>query len=176
MNSDSLTRLQNKRRQGGVSIIAAIFLLLLFAAIAAFMVSMTSTANVTSAQDVQGARAYQAAQAGAEWGLFQLDPNGAAAALPGCFAAATPAIPGFTVNVVCTVFPNAAPAPNCTAPSPIAEFCYQEAGRQVRVYRIVATAAVAGIPAGSPAAVEREVRVTVERCRDAAIVAAPFDC
>lgn len=28
-------------------------------------------------------------------------------------------------------------SPGCTAPSPIAEFRYQEGGRQVRVYRII---------------------------------------
>lgn len=156
---------RNRSRQRGVSIIAAIFLLLLFAAIAAFMVSMMSTANITSAQDVQGARAYQAAQAGAEWGLYQLDPNGAAAALPGCFAAATlpaAANPGFTVGVTCTPFPGAATS-------------YAEAGRTIRIFEIVATVTVTGALA-PPAAVERQVRVTVEKCRDPAIVAAPFDC
>ncbi len=67
-----------QRRQRGVSIITAIFLLLLFAALAAYMVSMTNTADVTSAQDVQGERAYHAAQAGLEWGAYQvLVPVGA---------------------------------------------------------------------------------------------------
>ena len=96
-------------RQRGVSIITAIFILLLFAALAAFMASLVSTAHITSAQDVQGARAYQAAQAGVEWGLFQLDPNGDAAALPTCFAATVlTAIPGYSVSVACTRYPGAA--------------------------------------------------------------------
>jgi MSHA biogenesis protein MshP len=176
MKTALLMQPPTKHRQRGVSIISAIFLLLLFAAIAAFMVSMTSTANITSAQDVQGARAYQAAQAGVEWGFYQLDPNGANASLPGCPAVTMPAVvPGFTVTVNCTVYPNAAPAPNCVAPSPTAEFCYQEAGRQVRIFTIVATAAVTGATV-PPAAVEREVRITVEKCRDSAIVAVPYDC
>jgi MSHA biogenesis protein MshP len=153
---------QQKARQRGVSIISAIFLLLLFAAIAAFMVSMMSTANITSAQDVQGARAYQAAQAGAEWGLFQLDPNGAAAALPACVSGVRNEFPGFTVTVVCTRYPGAATS-------------YAEAGRTIAIYRIVATAAVTGVLL-PPGATEREVRITVEKCRDPAIVAVPFDC
>lgn len=153
------------RQQSGASIISAIFMLLLFAALAAFMANLVSTANVTSAQDVQGARAYQAAQAGVEWGLYQLDPNGAAAALPGCFAPATlpaAANPGFTVGVTCTPFPGAATS-------------YAESGRTIRIFEIVATATVTGalVP---PAAVERQVTVRVEKCRDATIVAAPFDC
>ena len=59
-------------RQQGVSLISAIFMLLLFAALAAYMVSLTNTANVTSAQDINGVRAYQAAQAGLEWGAYQV--------------------------------------------------------------------------------------------------------
>lgn len=163
------------RHQSGASIITAIFLLLLFAALAAFMASMVSTANVTSALDVQGVRAYQAARAGVEWGIYQLDPNSSGAALPGCFASPTilpaAAIPGFSVSVACTLFPSA--GTNCTAPSPTAEFCYQEAGRQVRIYQITATAMATG---SSPVTVEREVMARVEKCRDPAITAQPFDC
>jgi MSHA biogenesis protein MshP len=131
------------------------------------MVSMMTTANITSAQDVQGARAYQAAQAGVEWGLYQLDPNGSAAALPGCFADNANALPaaanpGFTIGVTCTPFPGAATS-------------YAESGRTIRIYQIVATATVTGavVP---PAAVERQVTVRVEKCRDATIAVAPFDC
>lgn len=155
------------RQQSGASIISAIFILLLFAALAAFMANLVSTANITSAQDVQGARAYQAAQAGVEWGLYQLDPNGAAAALPGCFAInptvlPTAAIPGFTVSVLCTPFPGAVTS-------------YAEAGRTIRIFEIVATVTITNalVP---PAAVERQVTVRIEKCRDATIVAAPFDC
>jgi len=72
-------------RQRGVAIISAIFLLLLFAALAAFMVSLTGTANITSAQDVQGSRAYQSAQAGLEWGLYQV----LAPVAPSCTASTT---------------------------------------------------------------------------------------
>jgi MSHA biogenesis protein MshP len=159
---------QKRSRQRGVSIISAIFMLLLFAAIAAFMVSMVSTANITSAQDVQGARAYQAAQAGVEWGLFQMDPNGSTAALPDCFAPSptvlpAAAIPGFSVSVLCTSYPLASAT------------SYAEAGRTIRIFQFVATATVAGalVP---PAAVERQVTVRVEKCRDSTILAPPFDC
>lgn len=144
------------RSQRGVSIIAAIFLLLLFAALAAFMTTLTSTANITSAQDVQGVRAYQAAQAGVEWGLFQLDPLDTATALPAaasanCQAAATlNQIPGFSVVVNCNRSVD-----------------YTEGGTTLVVYQIVATASVPGA-AAPPVAVERQAEARIAKCQTGA--------
>ena len=132
-----------QRRQRGVSIITAIFLLLLFAALAAYMVSMTNTADVTSAQDVQGERAYHAAQAGLEWGAYQvLVPVGAS-----CAATSTlPAPVGeFTVTVTCVV----------SGP-------FAEAGNTFSVYRLTSLARNAAA-VGSAAYVEREVYGSVSR-------------
>jgi MSHA biogenesis protein MshP len=147
-------------KQRGVSIITAIFLLLLFAALAGFMASLMTSSNMTSALDVQGMRARQAAQAGLEWGLFQLDPDDAASALPTCFAS-TPLnqVPGFVVTVSCTPFP--------TAPG-----VYSEANRTLRIYRIVANARAVG---GSPV-VERELTATIEKCRDPGVTTSPYGC
>ena len=61
--------------QRGVSVIAAIFLLLLMAVLAAVIANLVSTSHINLAADIGGTRAYQAARAGAEWGIFQLDPN-----------------------------------------------------------------------------------------------------
>jgi MSHA biogenesis protein MshP len=58
-----------EKRQRGFAIVAGIFILVVLAGLAAFVVSVTSTQHLTYAQDVQGARAYQAARAGVEWGL-----------------------------------------------------------------------------------------------------------
>jgi MSHA biogenesis protein MshP len=148
-----------QRGQRGVSIIAAIFLLLLFAAIAAFMVSMSATTNVTSAQDMQGARAYQAAQTGIEWGVFQLDPNDNALALPACFANTTlNQYTGFSVLVACTRFG-----------------IFTEGTRTLAVYQIVATASVPGA-AAPPAAVERQAEARVAKCLDASVGPRIFNC
>ncbi|MCP5268279.1 MAG: hypothetical protein H6943_04465 [Zoogloeaceae bacterium] len=161
MNRTLISQGNAPRRQAGVSIIMAIFLLLLFAAISAFMVSLISTSHVTAAQDVEGSRTYQAARAGVEWGMYQLDADGLNAALPGCFATTTlNQIPNYSVSVACTPFPGAASS-------------YQENGRQVRVYQIVATAVPVVFRAPG---VERQISVTVEKCRDPAVTAAPFDC
>lgn len=141
--------------QRGVSIITAVFLLLLMAVLAAAIANMVSTSHVNLAADIGGARAYQAARAGAEWGIFQLDPNAQTAGLPAC-ANGTPAVPGHTVTVTCS------------------QTDYSEAGRSIRIYRLVSLAVADGVRAPG---IERQVEVTVEKCRDPVNVpAAPFDC
>jgi MSHA biogenesis protein MshP len=93
-------------RQRGVSLVTAIFLLVVLAALAAAVVSVSTVHQASSALDVLGTRAYYAARAGVEWGLYQqLRPSPA----PGCFATSTFALPtgsslsGFTVTVSCSL-------------------------------------------------------------------------
>src|SRR5205807_5389160 len=63
-------------RQAGFSIIAAIFLLVVLALLAAFIASVTGMQQSSGQLDVLGVRAYQSARAGMEWGAYQvLDPN-----------------------------------------------------------------------------------------------------
>lgn len=147
--------------QSGMSLLAAIFVLILLSSIAASIVHFSSTAHTNSMQDFEGSRAYQAARAGVEWGLFQLDPNDATAGLPGCFSTTSLAqFTGYTVTVSCTPYPGAATS-------------YQEGPRQIRMFQIVA---VAKSIADFPTKTEREIAVTVEKCRDPAFVAAPYGC
>lgn len=140
--------------QRGVSLITGIFLLLLMAVLAAAIANLVSTAHINMAADIGGARAYQAARAGVEWGMFQLDPNAQNSGLPACVDG-TPAIPGHAVTVTC-VSTN-----------------HTEGDRSIRIYRIssVATANNAREPG-----IERRVEVMVEKCRDPAKTVAPFDC
>jgi len=60
------------RRSHGFVLASAIFLLVIMAALAAFIVQVTVASNVASGQDVQGARAYQAARVGIEAGLYSV--------------------------------------------------------------------------------------------------------
>lgn len=145
---------QFRHRQRGLSIITAIFLLLLMAGLAAAMVTVVSSSHANLAADIAGARAYQAARAGAEWGMFQLDPNAQTATLPGCVNG-TPAIPGHTVTVSCQSWDTT------------------ENDRQIRVFRITSLAVPTVVKAPG---IERLVEVTLEKCRDATIAVAPFDC
>lgn len=175
-----MNRLRQSRQEGGFALVAAIALLVLMTSLGAFLVDMVGTQNTTSTQDVQGSRAYHAARAGIEWGLYAvLDPINAtvvapaAAAwpnLPDCPAAAVLPIEGFTVTVGCTRFPAGAAGP--TGP-PV----YSEAGttRSLVVYQLTATAVTAGAAVGAPIYVERQVSATVSKCR-ASDVAAPYDC
>jgi MSHA biogenesis protein MshP len=142
------------RRQRGVSIITGVFLLLLMSVLAAVIANVVSTAHVNMAADIGGARAYQAARAGVEWGMFQLDPNAQGAGLPACVNG-TPAIPGHAVTVTCQSWDTT------------------EGTRQLRFYRIVSQAIAAGVKAPG---IERQVEVTLEKCRDPASVVAPYDC
>ena len=59
-------------RQSGFLLVTAIFLLVILAALGAFILTISGTQQTSSALDVQGARAYQAARAGIEWASDQL--------------------------------------------------------------------------------------------------------
>ena len=63
-------------RQSGFSVVAAIFLLVVLATLAVIIASVTGIQQASSQLDILGARAYQAARTGIEWGAYQvLDPN-----------------------------------------------------------------------------------------------------
>ena len=126
-------------RQRGFAAIAAIFLLVVLAALGGFMLSFSNAQQLTSAQDVQGSRAYWAAHAGLEWALASVD---ATSVCPG--AAPTP-IEGFTIVVTC-------PEPQV----------YNEGGQVRTIFRLQATASRGG-PVGSVGYIERSVSATMER-------------
>lgn len=58
-------------QQGGFGMIAAIVILVIMSALAAAMVSFSSTQQLTSAQDILAAKAWQAAKSGTELGLYR---------------------------------------------------------------------------------------------------------
>jgi MSHA biogenesis protein MshP len=94
----------------GFAILSAIFILVVLAALGAFILNISSSQQIGSALDVQGARAYQAARAGIEWGLYrQLQQGNCAAATS--FVPAGALLAGFTVTVTCaaTVDANGGP-------------------------------------------------------------------
>lgn len=107
-------------RQCGLGAIMAIVVLVILSALAAAMVSLGNTQAMSSAQDALATRAWLAARAGNEWGLFQaLQPSGlwywnpatGLPATPPCDASATgvksqtldlSSASGFWVTVTCT--------------------------------------------------------------------------
>src|SRR6218665_3298225 len=85
----------------GFAAVAAIFLVVVLAALGAFMLTFSNTQQLTSAQDIQGTRADWAARAGLEWGI-----NKTATVTNACPSAASGSlglVEGFNVVVGCTL-------------------------------------------------------------------------
>lgn len=125
--------------QKGFAAIAAIFLVVVLAAMGTYMVAFSNTQQITSAQDLQGTRAYWAARAGLEWGLAQ----GAAVSACPALAAPTP-INGFSMTVAC------------------ASTSYQDGPTAVTILQFTSTAQSAGAP-GGVGYVERSLTASMER-------------
>lgn len=160
--------IHSARRAGqrGISVISAVFLLLLMAGLAAYMANIISATHIAAAADIGGSRAYQAARAGVEWAMYQLDPD-AQSDVSGILPAACPVIGGPLLQI-----PGHSVAVQCTA-YPLGGGVYTEGSRQIRIFRIRATATALGVKAPG---IERQVEVTIEKCRDTALTAAPFNC
>jgi len=93
------------RRIGGFAMVSAIFILVVLAALGAFVVNISANQQVGSALDVQGVRAYQAARAGIEWGLHRQLQGGSCVAATS-FSPAAGTLSDFTVTVACTPTPD----------------------------------------------------------------------
>lgn len=105
------TAIPVRQRTRGVSLITAIFLVVVLAGLAAGMLRLLSSQQVALGLDATGVRADQAARSGLEWGLFQqlrVPANQVT-----CFPNSSFALPrggalsAFTVTVSCVV-PHAA--------------------------------------------------------------------
>ena len=135
------------RRQTGFALVTAIFLVVVLAALGAFIAVVFSFTNSAQTMDILGAQGYQAARAGIEWGAFQSlrPPNvcgPTALNFPGTSLA------DFTTTVTCT---------RVTA---------NEAGITVTVDQITATACnqpPCPNAAPGPSYVERQLQTVVSR-------------
>ena len=139
--------MRNLKLQRGFAAIAAIFLVVVLAALGAFMVTFSNTQQLTSAQDIQGSRAYWAARAGLEWGIGSVAAN--AGIPPACPASpttlATTFDGGFTVTVTCS------------------RSDYTEATQTKSIYQITATAVASTGSVGSIGFIERSMSASMER-------------
>lgn len=135
--------------QRGFSLITAIFLLVVIAALGAFAVTLSTTQHQSSALDVMGARAYQAARSGIEWAAYHVILSPASSPVPwaGCAPnTSLGTLSGTLAPFVVTV--------NCSAAS------YVEAGSTIWIYDVSASAVTGGSP-GDSGYVERVVSVTM---------------
>jgi len=62
-------------RQAGFALMLALFLIVSLAAIAVYLLTVSTSQLEAGIQDEQGARAYQAARAGIDWGAYQVLQN-----------------------------------------------------------------------------------------------------
>jgi MSHA biogenesis protein MshP len=92
-----------RSRQSGVGLVTAIVLLVMMAGLGAAVIALTTGQAVTSALDLQGARAYQAARAGAEYAAYRARIDNVCAA--DSFVLPTP-MEAFRVSVTCTEAPQ----------------------------------------------------------------------
>jgi MSHA biogenesis protein MshP len=122
-----------RRRIRGFAIVTAIFILVVLATLGAFIVHIFSSQQIGSAIDLDGVRAYQAARAGIEWGIYQVQAtpaynfsygtpavavgsaspdSRACPASPASFTPAATTLSAFTVTVTCTQIAGTSGSPN----------------------------------------------------------------
>ena len=148
-------QMRGRHAQQGFAIVAAIFLLVVLAALGAFMVTFSTVQHTTTAQDLQGVRAYQAARAGTEWGAFQILRNPAASFVSACqtvpvpqtLPALAPTLANFTVTVGCTATQYDEGSRTAAGANPL------------WVYRVTSTA-TSGV-VGQTNYIERQIQVTI---------------
>ncbi|MFT5531935.1 MAG: MSHA biogenesis protein MshP [Burkholderiaceae bacterium] len=128
----------------GFALVSALFLLVALSALGAFIVTLSSVQNVTSTQDLLGARAYEAARAGIEWSAYQVLQNAS------CTASSTLELPGLTLTGF-SVRLQCEPR------------LYEEGTRTITMYQITSTATF-GL-AGTTNYVERQLVAVIESCR-----------
>ncbi len=153
-------------RQRGFALVTAIFLLVVLAALGAFMVTMSTVQHTTSAQDVQGSRAYQAARAGIEWGVYQvMNPENTNP--PATNPQVTPFNPQYNCANATPTAPNILALGGTLSGFTVAVACvrtiHDEGGSRISVYALTSTA-MSGAAGGS-SYIERQLRATVGTCR-----------
>lgn len=84
--------------QRGMSLVTALFILVVLSAIGGYMVLTAGVQRRTTVMALQGARAYHAAHSGLEWGIFRDLASGSCT--NGTFD-----VDGFTVSVGCSQTP-----------------------------------------------------------------------
>ncbi len=122
-------------RESGFSLITAIFLLVVIAALGTFSVTLSTTQHQGQAMDIMGARGYQAALAGVEWAAYNVSLQAASSPAPwaGCVA-------GAAVVVAGNLAPFSPVTVNCTAVSAV------EGTSTIWAYDVTAIARTAGTP------------------------------
>ena len=134
-------RLVRAHRQRGFSLVAAIFIIVVLAAIGTFILTVSTVQKATTATTLQAARAYDAARSGIEWGIYQAVNGSCLAGPTSVDVSAAPGLGSFNaVQVSCSDTDHA------------------EGSNNIKVYVITATASAGTF--GQPYYVSRQIRVS----------------
>jgi MSHA biogenesis protein MshP len=90
-------------RQRGVGLASAIFLLVVLGGLTVFLLKISGLHHSSAALDVEGVRAYQAARAGIEWGVYRALRSTSCA--PKSSFGLGGSLSGYTVTVECSATP-----------------------------------------------------------------------
>jgi MSHA biogenesis protein MshP len=131
--------------QRGFSLVTAIFLLVVIAALGTFAVTLSTTQQQNSALDVMGVRAYQAARAGIEWAAYGVSQTASGVKWSGCLSSTNLGVLGGTLAPFSV-------AVTCNAASSV------EGTSTFWIYDVTTKAQTAG-SVGNPGFVEREIGV-----------------
>ncbi len=142
--------------QRGFAAIAAIFLVVVLAALGGFMLTFSNTQQLTSAQDVLGSRAYWAARAGLEWGIGNVAVQSSAAAT--CPASPTK----LTVDsfIVCACCSMQSYAEGSSTPK---VFQFTSVTSSTATATCSSTCSIVSPAAGNVGYIERSITVSMER-------------
>lgn len=116
-----MSRQTTKNRQRGISLVPALFLLIVLAALGIVAVRLNAVQTQTVVLAMQSARAYSAARAGIEWSAYQALINNSCA--NGSLALTEAGLNGFTVETQC-VFSTHTEGPQSTRIYTIDAFAY----------------------------------------------------
>lgn len=132
--------------QRGFSLVSALFLLVVLAALGVYMVSISGTQHFTTLHALQGAKAFHAARSGTEWGIAKVLGIAVCPATPSTLSSGLNGgnLDGFAVTVTLD---------SCTN--------HQEAGANYNVYVITAFAETISPGFGQPGYAARRITVTV---------------
>jgi MSHA biogenesis protein MshP len=144
----------------GFVLMAALFLIVTFAAIGAYLVTISTGQIEAATQDEQAARAYLAARAGIDWGAYQVlrNPTGA-------FATATCVTPLAAQALPLGVLGGPAAGEQFRASITCVRSTETERGETVEVFVITSTACnrVACGGAGDSTYVERQLQLVLAK-------------
>src|SRR4029450_10285139 len=144
-----MSTIHREPSQNGFALTGAIFILVGLAALAVGITVLTRQGETGVARDLLGARAYQAARSGLDWGAYRvLDPlnttaTSGSAALPNCPGAATSTCPTsaapLSANIPASPFTGTVLAGHTVT---LQCWCtdHVEAGRNIRVFQLRSTA------------------------------------